>query len=322
MQSPRSGPDVLVGLDFPDDAGVYRLDAERALVQSVDFFTPVVDDPVDFGAVAATNALSDLYAMGAEPLTALNLVAFPEDLLPLWVLEDILRGSAEVLDRAGVVLLGGHSIDDAEPKFGLAVTGLVHPDHVIRTGGARPGDSLVLTKPIGVGVITTAAKRGMASRESLEAALAAMKELNDVAAQVMKSVGVHAATDVTGFGLLGHVAEMADASECTLEIDASRVPILPGAEALASRDLFPGGSRSNLSYLVNRNAVEFIGAIPDHRRLLLADAVTSGGLLISVSEEREKCLLEALSARGIRGCVIGRVGSRCDHLAIRVLAGD
>ncbi len=321
MQSPRSGSDVLVGLDFPDDAGVYRLDAERALVQSVDFFTPVVDDPADFGAVAATNALSDLYAMGAKPLTALNLVAFPEELLPLWVLEDILRGSAEVLDRAGVVLLGGHSIDDAEPKFGLAVTGLVHPDRIIRTGGARPGDSLVLTKPIGVGVITTAAKRGIASPQSLEAALLAMKELNDVAARAMESVGVNAATDVTGFGLLGHAAEMADASDCTLEIDASRVPILEGAEALASRDVFPGGSRSNLDYLVGRSAVEFAGEIPDHRRLLLADAVTSGGLLISVPGDRENGLLDALVRGGSRGYVIGRAGFRCDHRAVRVLAG-
>ncbi len=309
---------VLVGLEFPDDAGIYRLDEERALVQSVDFFTPVVDDPSDFGAIAASNALSDLYAMGAEPLTALNLVAFPEERLPLWVLDEILRGSAAVLEEAGVALLGGHSIDDREPKFGLSVTGIIHPDRIIRTGGARPGDVLVLTKPIGTGIITTALKRDMTDPEAVRAAVSVMKETNARASEAAREVGVNAATDVTGFGLLGHAAEMADASACTLDIDSGAVPLLPGARELAFRDVFPGGSRSNLNYLTSRGAVEFGDNIEESIRLLLADAVTSGGLLLSVPGMRRDSLLAAMESRGVRGYPIGLVGIRRGETAIRV----
>ncbi len=318
MDTGNVSPRVLVGLDFPDDAGIFRLDEERALVQSVDFFTPVVDDPADFGAIAASNALSDLYAMGAEPLTALNLVAFPEEQLPLWVLDEILRGSASVLEEAGVALLGGHSIDDREPKFGLSVTGMVHPDRIIRTGGARPGDILVLTKPIGAGVITTALKRDMADQEVVRTAVSSMKETNAEAAEAAREITVSAATDVTGFGLLGHAAEMADASDCTLDIYAEAVPLLPGARELASRDVFPGGSRANLNYLISRGAVEFGDGVEEYIRLLLADAVTSGGLLLSIPKTRGDALLEAMKLRGVQGYPIGVVGNRRGDTAIRV----
>ncbi len=314
-------PDLLVGTDFLDDAGVYRLDDERALVQSVDFFTPVVDDPADFGAVAAANALSDIYAMGAKPLVALNLVAFPEADLPLDVLVDILRGSGEILAEAGVALMGGHSIDDREPKFGLAVTGMVHPDRIVTIGGAGPGDVLVLTKPIGVGVVTTAIKRDLAGPEIERAAVALMRELNAKAAEAMVETGVNAATDVTGFGLLGHAAEMADASGVSLQLWADEVPLLPGSRELAERGVFPGGSSSNLDYLCGKGAVTFEESIPEYMRLLLADAVTSGGLLISVPEDRSTSLLNGLHSRGTGGFPVGRVDIRRDRRAIEVIRG-
>lgn len=319
---PPSAPDddVLLGLDTPDDAGVYLLDSERALVQTVDYFTPVVDDPVEFGRVAAANALSDVYAMGATPLTALNLAGFPEDDLPLSVLHGILQGSSEILQEAGVHLLGGHTIDDAEPKFGLAVTGIVHPDCLVRINGAVPGDVLILTKPLGVGVMTTGIKRGLVSEEGIRRVVEVMTALNREASEVMVAVGVHAATDVTGFGLLGHGTEMADASGCSLEIYDGQVPILEDAVALAEEGVFPGGTRSNLAYLEEENKVVFSDGVPQYRRLLLADAITSGGLLIACPAEKSDELITQMKGAGVQAALIGRVSERLDPgPSIRVL---
>lgn len=309
---PSAPPDdhVLLGLGTPDDAGVYRLDSERALVQTVDYFTPVVDDPVQFGRVAAANALSDVYAMGAVPLTALNLAGFPENELPLSVLNDILQGSWEILQEAGVHLLGGHTIDDSEPKFGLAVTGLVHPDRVVRISGAAVGDVLVLTKPLGVGALTTGIKAGRVSDEGIRRVIEVMTSLNREASEIMVGVGVNAATDVTGFGLLGHASEMADASGCSLEIFDGQVPVIEEALALAEEGMFPGGSRANLEYLETENKVSFADDIPRHRRLLLADAITSGGLLISCPAERSDELMTRMKEAGTEAAVIGRISER------------
>lgn len=289
-------PNLLVGTESFDDAGVYRISDDLALVQTVDFFTPVVDDPYAFGQIAAANALSDVYAMGARPLTALNLVAFPVDTLEKEVLAQILKGGLSKVQEANAVLVGGHTVDDPEPKYGLAVTGVVHPDRVITNAGARPGDRLVLTKPLGIGVITTAMKRTEVPREVARSAVEAMTALNAAAAEAMQEVGVHACTDVTGFGLLGHLHEMALASRVAARIDASAVPLLPGARELAEAGYVCGGSRANRRYLAP--FVRFAHGVDEPLRVLLCDAITSGGLLISVSPEKAPALLGELQARG------------------------
>jgi selenide,water dikinase len=286
---------VLVDATTADDAAVYRLDAERALVATTDFFTPIVDDPYQFGRIAAANALSDIYAMGARPLFALNLVAFPRDLLATGILEEILRGGAEATGEAGIPVLGGHSIDDVEPKYGLCVIGEVAPDRLLRNSTARAGDRLVLTKPIGTGVISTAIKAGTAERTSIAAAVDSMMALNRAASGAAQSVGAHAATDVTGFGLLGHLREMLSASGLAARVYAGAVPLLPGAEELAGRGVIPGGTRRNLADLAAW--VRFGDDVDEALRVLLCDAQTSGGLLIAVAAERSAALLEELRAR-------------------------
>jgi selenide,water dikinase len=280
-------------------------------VQTVDYFTPVVDDPYDFGRIAAANALSDIYAMGARPLTALNIVGFPVRRLAHEVLGRILRGGAAKLAEAGCALVGGHSIDDAEPKYGLAVTGVVHPDRVVTNAGARAGDRLVLTKPIGVGVITTAIKHGLASDEVVAKVTEVMATLNRAAAEAMVAVGVSACTDVTGFGLLGHLSGMARASRVGFEVEAGAVPVLPEAWEFARAGAVPGGTRANLAFLTGeseeRPLVTFDDAVSEQWRLMLADAVTSGGLLISVPAGRLDDLRAALKARGVETrAVVGR----------------
>jgi selenide,water dikinase len=276
---------LLVGNETSDDAGVVRLSADVALVQTVDFFTPIVDDPYDFGRIAAANALSDVYAMGGRPLSALSLVAFPLERLGAEVLEAILRGGLDVVESAGAMVVGGHSIDDPEPKFGLAVTGLVHPDEVLTNAGGEAGDALVLTKPLGVGAITTALKRGAAGPDELAAAVETMTALNDAASASARAAGAHAMTDVTGFGLLVHLHELAHASGLAAEVDAAAVPALPGVEALlAGEDAVSGGSRRNRSHA--EGFTEFAGGVPEWRRRLVTDATTSGGLLIAVPEDR------------------------------------
>lgn len=290
-------PNVLVGSNTADDAGVYRLTDDLAVVQTVDFFTPMVDDPYSFGLVAAANALSDVYAMGARPVTALNIIAFPEEKLPMETLVQILKGGLDKAREAGVSIIGGHTIKDDEPKYGLAVTGLVHPDRVVTNAGARPGDRLFLTKPLGSGIITTAIKRDLASDSDVEEITALMATLNRPAAEAMVEVGVHGCTDVTGFGLLGHLHEIAAASGASALISASDVPILPAARKFADVGAIPGGSKANLRF--TEPCVMFEAGLDDTTRILLADAQTSGGLLIAVAPEKADVLVEKLAAAGI-----------------------
>jgi len=278
-------PDLLVGLETADDAAVYRVSDELAVVTTVDFFTPIVDDPYDFGRVAATNALSDVYAMGGTPLTALNLVAYPVEDLGREPLVEILRGGSDAAAAAGVAIVGGHSIDDAEPKYGLAVTGTVHPDRVLRNSTARAGDALFLTKPVGSGVVSTAVKRGLASPATAAAALDVMTTLNRDAAARALGAGPSAMTDVTGFGLLGHLHELCVASGVAAELSAGAVPSIEGVLALLRSDEPPiaGGTRRNRDWL--SSWVEWEDGVPDERRWLLYDAMTSGGLLVAAGED-------------------------------------
>jgi len=295
-------PRVLTGIE--DDAGVYKLSDEIAMVQTVDFFTPIVDDPYDFGAIAAANALSDIYAMGAKPLTALNLVAFPKD-ASLDVLGKIMRGGAEKAKEAGVSIIGGHSIDDKEPKYGMAVTGIVHPDKVVLKGGACAGDLLVLTKPLGIGIISTAIKVGKAANSLIETATKSMKTLNRPASEAMVDVGVKGATDITGFGLLGHLHEMLHRSCVSARLSLSKVPVFDGVGDLA-RLWIPGGSRTNLRYVDEK--VVWDKKITEIDKLILADAQTSGGLLIAVAADKLDSLLSGLAVRGVETkAVIGEV---------------
>jgi selenide,water dikinase len=280
-----------------DDAAVYRLSPELALAQTVDYITPLVDDPYQFGQIAAANALSDIYAMGARPLLALNVVAFPTDALPIAVLGDILRGGADKAEEADVRIVGGHSIDDKEPKYGLAVTGVVHPDHIWRNSTAQPGDRLILTKPLGIGIISTAIKRAVASVDLIARAVAVMSTLNQQAALAALEVGVHACTDITGFGLLGHLHEMTAGAGLGARISSREVPVLPEVAALAAQGLVPGGSRRNLAFV--EPFVSFDDGIDVAQRLILADAQTSGGLLLAVAPARAGALIRALQDRGV-----------------------
>ena len=302
---PVEDPNVLIDHFTGDDAAVYRLSDDRALVVTTDFFTPIVDDPYDFGRIAATNALSDIYAMGARPLFALNLVGFPRTLLAEGILEEILRGGSDVTRSVGVPTLGGHSIDDAEPKYGLVVVGEVHPEHMVTNAAARPGDVLVLTKPIGSGVIATAIKRAEAPDDVIATAVDVMATLNAEAAHVMTRAGIVAGTDITGFGLLGHVRSMVRASGVAAEIDSSAVPVLPGARELADAGHIPGGSKRNLDDL--SPDVNFADSVDTVSRTLLADAQTSGGLLLAVPAELVAGVVSELKERTPAAAVIGRI---------------
>jgi selenide,water dikinase len=278
-------PRLLLSTATADDAGVLRLRDDLALVQTVDFFTPIVDDPYDFGRIAAANALSDVYAMGGRPLTALNLVAFSLESLGVDVLREILRGGSEVVSSAGAVIVGGHSIEDREPKYGLAVTGVVHPHRLLTNAGARAGDALVLTKPLGTGAIATAFKLGADGPEAVAAAVAVMTELNAQAAAAALAAGAHAATDVTGFGLLGHLHELCLASGVSAELSAGAVPALPGVcELLAGQGAVSGGLRRNLE---DASGFATLGSgVSEARARLLCDPMTSGGLLIALDPDR------------------------------------
>ena len=298
-------PDVLVGHQTRDDAAVYRLSPDQAVVETVDFFTPVVDDPYWFGRIAAANAFSDIWAMGARPLFALNLVGWPVKTLPLEMLGEVLRGGAESAALAGAPVLGGHSIDDPEPKYGMAVTGLVHPDRILRNVGARPGDRLLLTKPLGSGIVTTAIKRGLALGSLLDEVTRLMAELNRAAGEALAQSGaVHALTDVTGFGLLGHAWEMAEGSDVGLRIRSHAVPVLDGVVDLAAADVVPGGSRANLAWVLPHLRADPEAALP---LIVLADAQTNGGLLAAVAPERSAGVLAALAAAGVKAADIGEV---------------
>jgi selenide,water dikinase len=283
---------ILVDASTRDDAAVFQLSADRAIVATVDFFTPIVDSAYDFGRIAAANALSDVYAMGATPLFTLNLVGWPRETLPLALLGDVLRGGADMVGAAGAFILGGHSIDDPEPKFGMVAIGEVHPDRIVTNAGARPDDILVLTKEIGTGVLTTALKRDLVTEADLDRAVTVMTTLNADAARAMIQVGVHAATDVTGFGLLGHMHNMLRASGVSAEIDAGNVRLLPRAHELAGRGAIAGGTKRNFESL--KDAVTFAPDVAEVDRLLLCDAQTSGGLLIAVPPNRSAALAEEL----------------------------
>jgi len=296
-------PAVLVGVETSDDAAVYRLTDDLAIVQTVDFFTPIADDPYDFGAISAANSLSDIYAMGARPLFALNIVGFPSNRLPVEVLHRILQGALDKAAEAGVSVIGGHTVDDTEPKYGMAVTGVVHPDRVLTNTAARPGDQIVLTKPIGTGIIATAVKRGLADETTAREAIALMAALNRDAAEAMVEVGVSACTDVTGFGLLGHLREMTAGAGLDAVIYTDRVPVLEAARTFAGAGVVPGGTRDNLAFVEPH--VDWGESISEVQKLILADAQTSGGLLIAVPEERLDTLLAALAERGVEAAHIG-----------------
>jgi selenide,water dikinase len=292
-----SDPRLLVGTPTGDDAAVFRLTDDLALVQTIDFFTPLVDDPYDFGRVAAANALSDVYAMGGVPITAMNVVAFPLEQLGGDVLAAILRGGLDVVTGAGASVVGGHSIKDDEPKYGLAVTGTVHPDRIVTNAGGRAGDAIVLTKPLGVGAIVTAAKRGAAGRELVAAAVDVMVALNADASAAALAAGVHAMTDVTGFGLLGHLHNVARESALAAEVDAAAVPAIAGVEALLRADgAVSGGSARNAEWAATFATID--GAVEPWRARLITDATTSGGLLVALPPER---------AAEVPGTVVGRL---------------
>ena len=297
-------PDLLIGIDGSDDAGVYRISDDLALVQTVDFFTPIVDDPRDWGRIAAANALSDVYAMGGTPLTALQLLSWPRDVLPWDTAADVIDGAVEVLTEANCTLVGGHSIDDSDPKFGFAITGTVHPDRMITNDAARPGDRLVLTKALGTGVIATAIKDGEAAPSSGDAAIASMSRLNASASAAAVAAGIRAGTDVTGFGLLGHLAEMLLASNVRATIDVPAIPILPGAVDVAIGGHVPGGTKRNFRAV--REIIEF-GDTPAAIQTILVDAQTSGGLLLAVPESDLDDLISEITAGGDLAAVVGQL---------------
>ena len=304
MLPPITDPNVLVGPETCDDAAVYRLTDGLALVLTVDFFTPIVDDPRAFGQIAAANSLSDVYAMGGRPIAMLSIVGFPRDKLPMSVLGEMLRGGAEKAQEAGVSVVGGHSIDDAEPKVGYAVVGLIHPGRIWRNVGARPGDALVLTKPLGTGIISTAIKQAKAPGRAVTAAIRTMSTLNRSAAEAAATVPVHAVTDVTGFGLLGHLREMTQGSKVRVRLHARRIPLLPDVVALAEAGLVPGGTKRNLHAVAA--TVRWDPTLPEPLRFAIGDAQTSGGLLVATPDGAG--LLRALAAAGVEGAAqIGEV---------------
>jgi selenide, water dikinase len=305
-------PELLVGNETSDDAGVYQLTDSIALIQTVDYFTPIVDDPYMFGQITAANALSDVYAMGGDPKTVLNIVGYPIKKLGADMLSEILRGAADKVKEAGAITVGGHSIDDQEPKFGLSVTGIVHPDKVWRNVGATPGDVLVLTKPIGVGIITTGIKRSVVTPEQEQTVTDTMAMLNKTAAECLKDYQPHAVTDVTGFGLLGHGSEMARGSDVSFEISLSNVPVLEGALELARDGVVPGGSKSNHKWL--KNDVSYEG-LSDEEQILLCDAITSGGLLVSLPEVDANRYVNQLQTNGLTAAsIVGRVIAKKEKL--------
>jgi cysteine desulfurase len=302
---------VLVGTDTADDAAVYRIDDKTAIVQTVDFFTPVVDDPFQFGAIAAANSLSDIYAMGGRPLFALSIVGFPSNRLPVEVLQAILKGARVKAEEAGIAIIGGHTVDDNEPKFGLAVSGLIDPQSIVTNRNAKPGDMLILTKPIGTGILATGLKQQLLESDQTETLIETMAGLNRLAAEAMQEVGVNACTDVTGFGLLGHLLEMMTGSGTSAGIRAGEVKLLPGAVELATSGVVPGGTMNNMEY--TSPSVRYDDGVSEVMRLLLNDAQTSGGLLISVPEKKASRLIALLKEKDIReAVVVGRVDAAGD----------
>lgn len=306
-------PSLLVGLDAPDDSAVYQLNDEQAIIVTTDFFPPVVDDPYAFGAIAAANAMSDVYAMGGDPILAINLVAYPDGTITQDILIEILRGGAEKVREAGAVVAGGHTVTDKEPKYGLAVVGQVHPAKIIKKGGARAGDKLILTKPLGVGVITTALKQDIATSEEVAAATESMLRLNKAAARAAQNAGAHAMTDITGYGLIGHAQEIARQSNADFHIDMEALHWLPGAMTHAENDVFPGGMWRNREFFEPH--VTFPAGTSDAVQNLLYDPETSGGLLIAVAADAADALLAALDDPG--AAIIGEVTAGAGKISFR-----
>jgi selenide,water dikinase len=305
MLPPVIDPNVIVGSSTADDAAIYKLSDDLALVLTTDFFTPIVDDPRDFGRVAAANALSDIYAMGGKPTTALSIVGFP-DSLPATVLGEILTGAADIAAEAGIAIVGGHTIKSEEPIFGLAVVGTVHPNRVLSNAGAKPGDALVLTKPLGLGIISTAAKNDQDTKCAITEAIRVMTTLNRTAAEVLSRFPVHALTDVTGFGLLGHLRNITAASEVTAEVWADRVPVLPAAREYVKAGIAPGGTRANAKFLTDW--VEYAPDVSPEEQLLLSDAQTSGGLLAAVPHGIAEEVSRTLATSGtLASAIVGRI---------------
>ena len=299
-------PNLIVGMDTADDAGVYKLTDDLAIIQTVDFFTPIVDNPYMFGQIAATNALSDVYAMGGTPITAMNIVCFPIQTLGIEVLREVLRGGLDKLNEAQTTLVGGHSVEDTELKYGLSVTGVVHPDKVLTNAGAKVGDVLILTKPLGTGIINTAIKGGLASVEAIEKVTLSMTTLNSVASEAMQDVGVNGCTDITGFGLLGHAGELARAGEVGIVINAAKVPFFPEAQEYGGMGLVPGGAHRNRDFC--KKWVDVGKDISPVMVDIMYDPQTSGGLLISVSTEKTEKLLGTLHEHGVESAtIVGKV---------------
>jgi len=299
-------PNLIVGMGKPDDAGVYRISDDLALILTLDFFTPIVDDPYDFGQIAVANALSDVYAMGGRPLLALNIICFPGSGMDISILQEVLRGGFDKMQEAGVLLVGGHSVDDKEIKYGLSVTGTIHPDKVLKNIGGRPGDAIILTKPLGTGIISTAIKAEVADEGAAEKIIRSMKTLNRKPAELMEDFPVHACTDITGFGLLGHACEMMEGSDAGMRIFASRVPVFSEALEYARMGLIPGGAYRNQEF--RTSMVDAARGVPDDLMKVLFDPQTSGGLLILVPDVESERLLSGLHAEGIReSAVIGEI---------------
>ncbi|MFC2097580.1 selenide, water dikinase SelD [Bacteroidota bacterium] len=300
---------VLVGMETSDDATVYKIDEHTAIVNTVDFFTPMVDDPYQFGEIAAANSLSDIYAMGAKPLFALNVVAFPSRRLPLDVLKKILKGARDKAEEAGINILGGHTIEDNEPKFGLVVTGRVDPARVITNSGAKPGDLLILTKPIGVGIISTGIKRGLVTKKIEGTAIKIMATLNKNAAECMEKYNINACTDITGFGLLGHLKEMLESAKVNAEVHSENVAVIDGTDELVTAGVVPGGTYNNLKN-IEKNIV-WNKTISETKKIILSDAQTSGGLLISIEEESGEKLIMDLHNNGVeQAAIIGKISKK------------
>ena len=317
IHQPELAPGA-VGFDSSDDAAIYTLDDGRTIIQSVDFFTPIVDDPFTFGQIAAANSLSDIYAMGGTPLFALNVAAFNSDELPLSVLTDILNGGVDIAKEAGIPILGGHTIKDEEPKYGMVVTGEVHPDKLTRNDTAQVGDLLVRTKPLGTGIISTAIKRGVANENIMNTAIDTMRTLNKSAAEAMAEVGVNACTDITGYGLLGHLLEMCKGSNVSATIEFDSMPFIKGVFELAQEGVIPGGTKLNLEFVQDDiNSAEHLAEFQLH---MLADAQTSGGLLISVSTNKAEALVNALKSNGtLASHIIGEVQSNDGNVKVNIL---
>jgi len=312
-----SDPNVIRGMESLDDAGVYKITDELAIIQTVDFFTPIVDDPYTFGQIAAANALSDVYTMGGRPLTAMNIVCFPTKSMDISILKDILRGGADKMVEAKVTLVGGHSIDDAELKYGLSVTGTVHPEQLVTNSGAKARDKLILTKPLGTGIINTAVKAGVVDEKTVARVTEYMATLNDKASGLMQEIGIHACTDITGFGLIGHIVQLAQNSQVGINIDIASIPLFPEAGDFAKQGLCPGGLHRNREFYSTH--VKISNEVPTHLQDILFDPQTSGGLLICLAPEKSERLLDSLRQAGIEDAAI--IGEAISQPKGMVIAG-